>query len=538
MIHHSNELLDIVVIILNSMLSNRHISKQANYIYLCTFILLRLSQERSFSLLLNTPYNTTTNPNPNNSNSNNSTNPKPSIQLISNELSLFHGTYGDLYYIVICKLINTTDIQYYNINHCLLSTMSNTSPYIKYICPTTALKLILLYERLSDIDYLCNKESNYIHLSLLVDVYRNIIQYQFDANPAVLYSIYKSKEKFIRFHRYQLDPDAIELPVGIGIGGSSSGGSSSSSSSSSSSGGNNNDNNSDTVDGNNTTNTNNNTINTATTATASSFIPTVSWHINMVDSIPMFTLIKLIDALHVHITEYCNLKANINGNTTSIANTNTNTAISNPKSKSSNNNHIYLNLTELEVTSYIQTITLVGILPQPHPIIIRKFPSNLSISTWFSSYLYGTICMNYNNNYVAIFDIEHATLFNLKADNGNNGNNGGNGGNGDELEYSESESDGSSTGSSTGSSGEDDGSGYVSEIVSEIVIESGTERVYVEPAPPPTTEPESESELGLGLGLEAPEEVEPVSETETELVLGSDSNNEPAEQSTADTAEA
>ena len=44
-----------------------------------------------------------------------------------------------------------------------------------------------------------------------------------------------------------------------------------------------------------------------------------------------------------------------------------------------------------EVVGYLQQTTMVGLLPVPHPIIIRTFQSNAYTAMWFTSYMWGVI---------------------------------------------------------------------------------------------------------------------------------------------------
>lgn len=45
----------------------------------------------------------------------------------------------------------------------------------------------------------------------------------------------------------------------------------------------------------------------------------------------------------------------------------------------------------VQVVEFLQTTTLVGLLPVPHPIVIRKYQPNKYTSLWFSAFLWGVI---------------------------------------------------------------------------------------------------------------------------------------------------
>ena len=46
---------------------------------------------------------------------------------------------------------------------------------------------------------------------------------------------------------------------------------------------------------------------------------------------------------------------------------------------------------ESEILNFLQHGTLVGLLPVPHPILIRKYQANAGTSVWFHTYMWGVI---------------------------------------------------------------------------------------------------------------------------------------------------
>lgn len=46
---------------------------------------------------------------------------------------------------------------------------------------------------------------------------------------------------------------------------------------------------------------------------------------------------------------------------------------------------------ESEILKFLQHGTLVGLLPVPHPILIRKYQANSGTTTWFRTYMWGVI---------------------------------------------------------------------------------------------------------------------------------------------------
>jgi hypothetical protein len=47
------------------------------------------------------------------------------------------------------------------------------------------------------------------------------------------------------------------------------------------------------------------------------------------------------------------------------------------------------------VLSYLQSGTLVGLLPVPHPIFVRKFELADGIRSWFTSYMWGVVYLRH-----------------------------------------------------------------------------------------------------------------------------------------------
>ncbi len=64
--------------------------------------------------------------------------------------------------------------------------------------------------------------------------------------------------------------------------------------------------------------------------------------------------------------------------------------------------------TEREVLEYLRNGTLVGLLPVPHPILIRKYQTSESTELWFHTYIWGVIYVRSvtvdNSMYVFIED--------------------------------------------------------------------------------------------------------------------------------------
>jgi len=64
---------------------------------------------------------------------------------------------------------------------------------------------------------------------------------------------------------------------------------------------------------------------------------------------------------------------------------------------------------ESEILKFLQHGTLVGLLPVPHPILIRKYQANSGTTMWFRTYLWGVIYLRYlfscAQSFMCIFEL-------------------------------------------------------------------------------------------------------------------------------------
>jgi len=69
---------------------------------------------------------------------------------------------------------------------------------------------------------------------------------------------------------------------------------------------------------------------------------------------------------------------------------------------------------ELQVMDLIRKTTMVGLLPVPHPIVIRKYQANRYTSLWFTAYQWGAIFM-YSQRTLPLFEGKAVRLFTVQA---------------------------------------------------------------------------------------------------------------------------
>lgn len=64
---------------------------------------------------------------------------------------------------------------------------------------------------------------------------------------------------------------------------------------------------------------------------------------------------------------------------------------------------------EKAVVDFLHSTTMVGLLPVPHPIVIRKYQPNKYTCLWFTAYMWGVVFMH--NQAVPLFDGKKVKLF-------------------------------------------------------------------------------------------------------------------------------
>lgn len=92
--------------------------------------------------------------------------------------------------------------------------------------------------------------------------------------------------------------------------------------------------------------------------TVQSWIPTPEWVQSWKQKLPLQTIMRLLQVLVPQVEKIC----------------------------------IDKGLTdESEILRFLQHGTLVGLLPVPHPILIRKYQANSGTTMWFRTYMWGVI---------------------------------------------------------------------------------------------------------------------------------------------------
>ncbi|CAI4229407.1 unnamed protein product [Auanema sp. JU1783] len=344
----TSDVLEILVPILYHIAEGRNDPTRVGMIHMGIFLILLLSGERNFGVRLNKPFD----------------------NKVRIDVQPFVGTHADLLILVFHKLITTGNNRLQSLFDCLLTIIVNVSPYLKSLSIVAANKLLHLVEAFSTPWFLFSSPTNHHLVFFLLEVFNNIIQYQFDGNSNLVYTIIRKRQVFYQLSNLPIDGSSIAKILASKKGKST-----------------------DmeivealkspTAETAPTLLTSETTAGLAATPKASSMTgnltewegksastttnewqPTTEWAEQWMVKLPLQTILRLLQVLVPQVEKIC----------------------------------IDKGLTdETEILKFLQNGTLVGLLPVPHPILIRKYQSNPATNHWFRTYTWGVIYIRNNN---------------------------------------------------------------------------------------------------------------------------------------------
>uniref|UniRef100_A0A3Q1GA02 HID1 domain containing n=1 Tax=Acanthochromis polyacanthus TaxID=80966 RepID=A0A3Q1GA02_9TELE len=355
----SSDVLDVLVPILFYLNDARADQSRVGLMHIGVFILLLLSGERNFGVRLN----------------------KPFTHRVPMDIPVFTGTHADLLVVIFHKIITSGHQRLQPLFDCLLTIIVNISPYLKSLSMVAANKLLHLLEAFSTPWFLFSAPKNHHLVFFLLEVYNNIIQYQFDGNFNLVYAIIRKRNVFHQLANLPSDTASIQKALqkkkksGISRTNSTENGS---------------------MEGSKpAVPAEPGTLKASLEATpggsdhptSSSYLGTLRvilseflfnnsssdlcWFLSRDSSssacsqvsswkarLPLQTIMRLLQVLVPQVEKIC----------------------------------IDKGLTdESEILNFLQHGTLVGLLPVPHPILIRKYQANAGTAMWFRTYMWGII---------------------------------------------------------------------------------------------------------------------------------------------------
>eukprot|EP00569_Conticribra_weissflogii_P012647 CAMPEP_0171376594 /NCGR_PEP_ID=MMETSP0879-20121228/19043_1 /TAXON_ID=67004 /ORGANISM="Thalassiosira weissflogii, Strain CCMP1336" /LENGTH=892 /DNA_ID=CAMNT_0011886475 /DNA_START=25 /DNA_END=2703 /DNA_ORIENTATION=+ len=357
---------ELVVPLCYLMYTSRKDSAQVGLVHICTFILLKLSGERSFGVSLNRPFRTK----------------------LPCDLPLFSGSHADLISITLHKIIVNGSYRLVSLYSCFLTIVSNFSPYWRSMSLVSSVKLVNLFELFSSPKFLYSGEKAYRHLALLLEIFNNIIQYQYNGNQHLVYAIVRRKDSFGRLasltlpkaihqcqkqfpssERPEYDADAADAAQVAALSIQDV------------------DEHGNPIDDEDDATSTTNGRDTATSSTTVSgtgecFVPTEAWLTELRASLPLETVSRLLQHLVPVVDDMCDRKNGV--------------------------------VDEIEILEVFKDITMVGLLPVPHAIVIRKYQPNQYTSIWFTAFMWGVVFLR--SQKPPIFDGQCIELFQVAGE--------------------------------------------------------------------------------------------------------------------------
>uniref|UniRef100_A0A3Q3LSZ2 HID1 domain containing n=1 Tax=Mastacembelus armatus TaxID=205130 RepID=A0A3Q3LSZ2_9TELE len=184
----SSDVLDILVPILFYLNDARADQSRVGLMHIAVFILLLLSGERNFGVRLNKPY----------------------TLRVPMDIPVFTGTHADLLIVIFHKIITGGHQRLQPLFDCLLTVIVNISPYLKSLSMVAANKLLHLLEAFSTPWFLFSSSQNHQLVFFLLEVFNNIIQYQFDGNSNLVYTIIRKRNVFHQLANLPSDMASIQ----------------------------------------------------------------------------------------------------------------------------------------------------------------------------------------------------------------------------------------------------------------------------------------------------------------------------------------
>ena len=334
------------------MLEGRRDPARAGFVYLCTFIILKLSGERNFGVALNKAY---------------------TLELPV-DIPLFAGTHADLLIVMLNKLVMDGHEKLASLHNCFTTIICNVSPYCKSLNSATSVKLCNLLSYFAAPHHMFAADGNYIFVVMLLETLNNILQYQYQGNVHVVYSVLRLKSLFEGLAALDLRgaaAAAAELQHKLGKEGEEPAAA--------------------PVlmdlralkrdsEGDSPTNAPGSPVREANAAAPTHWGPDQAWIDRVRAELPLGTIMRLLKHLSPQVDELIT---------------------------SGGNSHEH-------VLAFIRETTMVGLLPVPHPIVIRKYQPNQYTVLWFSSFLWGTIFVRTRSP--PLFDGKAIKLFSVQGE--------------------------------------------------------------------------------------------------------------------------
>jgi hypothetical protein len=356
------DVLELISVILYYCYEARHNAAKLGLMYSCVFIMLKLSGSRDFAVSLNKTVPTAN---------------LAHIPLLSLlDLSNFSGTYADILIIVGHKLIVSSPTHLDALLKVLLTTLANISPYVTRLSMQSSVILLKQFELFTSPKFLYSSPTNHQYCTLLLDFFNNAIQYQYQGAKHLIYAIIRRGSIFFELGKVPTNINFNEIIANNKLGSSNSANLAAAAESVEEEPA------AQTIT--QFTESSNNSTPNSSRRSSSSFVPTLEWLRGWKTMLPLDTIYRLLDFFQ-------------------------------PKLHELNANYSPMGPAKLEgaIMELIESSTLVGIIPLPASIVVRRYIQNTYTNLWFSTYIFGQIFLR--NQAPQIFDPSKIQLFQISS---------------------------------------------------------------------------------------------------------------------------
>ncbi|KAJ3401821.1 AAA ATPase afg3 [Chytriomyces hyalinus] len=260
----------------------------------------------------------------------------------SKHLPIFsNGTWADFIVLSIHIIVTSTSkTPIATLHETLLMTLSNLAPYMKSLTVVTVNKLMSLFAVLSNPAFLVSSEANHKLIFYLVDLFNGCVQYQIGGNSQLVYALVRNRAKIVQLNNLTFEDAIGELKK---VRDAKLAKTAAAALPNGSAG-----------------------EDKGKAVAENKFQATAEWFSYWKSHLRLNILVTLVEALGPKIEAFC-LKEESNDDRKAI--------------------------------EFLNSGTMVGLLPLPQPLFTRKFSYTEAVRVWFTSFMWGNIyikCANPN----------------------------------------------------------------------------------------------------------------------------------------------
>eukprot|EP00160_Parvularia_atlantis_P018711 Unigene7058_Nuclearia_a/m.21624 Unigene7058_Nuclearia_a/g.21624 ORF Unigene7058_Nuclearia_a/g.21624 Unigene7058_Nuclearia_a/m.21624 type:complete len:771 (+) Unigene7058_Nuclearia_a:142-2454(+) len=261
------------------------------------------------------------------------------------KLPAFEGNYADVLFLVLHQVIVDGHRSLLQLYDCILTVIANAAPYVKSVSSVTAHKLLSLLRMFTAPKFLLASPNNCELSLVLMDALNNMVQYQFDGNTRLIYAILRNQKLFEAIYNLDLQTAMSKLSVTSASESLDSTAAPAEAAESAPA----------AVPSPRAANA---PAQLAVAQGGARWTPNEEWMYHYKNRLPLLAIMRLLQVLVPQVEQVCR-EMNINS--------------------------------EQTVLDFLNSGTLVGLLPLPNPIMVRRYKPNVSTYVWATVNLWGSI---------------------------------------------------------------------------------------------------------------------------------------------------